>query len=543
MDEEFPKKPNSVKLGSFVYDDYGITVNGIPRASPALLQRVFPEDPSKATRHKPNKRWVTAQLQHFGLEFRPGDSTIQLRAILENAYKDGQCNSLAPSTIAMEKTLSGMYEKMQDNYEVQKQHWRMTKFAELGSPSEEALFDASLFMAKYFLTEEDGVPDKDKQKEALVLEKVFGCQFENATKNVSGLSVCITSTVTVVGWEDTFSRGMDAGFAKLADIQCLTLRCTFEANFDLGRFMTKYFLDGNGNPDQKKTPDPIKLMPRFEERLYEPLAAAVLRTPGLYVRGTIANGGVWSFLGWDIHQIMHKVDEINQVGESEKELDETLMTAVWSTKLERHVRYMERHVAPTGQLGITDLHGQYIVRCEAIDPWGYEDLWLAIHRKAPGEPGTSGGFFLGPFKGTMLLASSCDALDRTREAFETRWEKKRWRCHPATPERKNREPSTIRRFEDPAKVTRVYFQWAGTASRCNHVDEKNLQIGYLDFADSLAEAHGVIMGPAFEGRSYPWSVYKHSETTGGWASPWTSFDYWAGYEGRARHGEMAMSWV
>ncbi|PWY68123.1 hypothetical protein BO94DRAFT_540317 [Aspergillus sclerotioniger CBS 115572] len=439
----------------------------------------------------------------------------------------------------MEKTLSGMYKKMQDNYEAQKQHWRMTRFAELDSPSEEALFDASLFMAKYFLTEENGVPDKEKQKEALILQNVFGCQFENATKNVPGLSVCISSMVTVVGWEDTFSRGMDAGFAKLAEIQSPALRSTFEANLDLGRFMAKYFLDGNGDPDVKKNPDPIRLMPKFEERLYEPLAAAVLQTPGLYLRGTIDDGGVWSFLGWDIQKILRQVEEIDQAGESERELDETLLTAVWDAKLERHVRYLERHVAPTSPLRVADLQGQYIVRCEAIDPWGHEDLWLAIHRKHPRDPGTNGGFFLGQFKGTMLLASSCDGLDRTREVFESKWEKKRF--YPSNPDRKNREPSTIRRFEDSAKATRVYFQWAGTATKYNYVDDKNLQIGYLDFADSMAEAHGVIMGPAFEGRSYPWSVYKHCDTTGDWASPWTSFDYWAGYEGRGRHGEMAMS--
>ncbi|PYI12719.1 hypothetical protein BO78DRAFT_301363 [Aspergillus sclerotiicarbonarius CBS 121057] len=540
MAEEFPKKPASVKLGPFAYDDYGITVNGIPRASSELLGRVFAEDPLKPSRHKPSKRWITAQLQHFGLDFRPADTTTQLRAILENAYKDGQCNCLTPSTISLEKTLSGMYEKMQDKYEVRKQHWRMTKFAGLASPSEEARFDTSLFMAKYFLTEENGLPDKEKQREALILQNVFGCQFENAAKAIPGLAVCITSPVTVVGWEDTFSRGMDAGFAKLAETQCPTLRYTLEANFDLGRFMAKYFLDGpNGSPDLKKTPDPIKLMPKFEERLYDPLAAAVLATPGLYVRGTIKKGGVWSFLGWDIHKIMHELEETNKVGDSERELDETMLDAVWSAKLEEHSEYLEGHVAPTGPLQVADLQGQYIVRCEAIDPWGMLDLWLAIHRKHPEDPGTHAGFSLGQFKGTMLLASSCDGLDRTREAYEARWEKKH--LYPGNPHRKAREPSTIRRFDDASKPTRLYLQWAGTVNQCNHVDEKNVQIGYLDFAASMAEAHGVIMGPAFEGRSYAWSVYKHSDTTEGWPSPWTSFDYWAGYEGRSRHGEMAIS--
>ncbi|RAK97377.1 uncharacterized protein BO80DRAFT_389676, partial [Aspergillus ibericus CBS 121593] len=542
MEEEFPKKPVSVKLGPFAYDDYGVTVNGIPRASSELLGRVFPEDSSTASRHKPNKRWITAQLQHFGLDFQPTDRTTQLRAILENAYKDGQCNCLAPATVSLEKTLSGMYEKMQDNYEVKKQHWRMTKFAGLTSPSEEALFDASLFMAKYFLTEENGLPDKEKQKEALILQNVVGCQFENATKGIPGLAVCITSPVTVVGWEDTFSRGMDAGFAKLAETQCPILRCTFEANFDLGRFMAKYFLDGpNGRPDLEKTPDPITLMPKLEERLYEPLAAAVLAIPGLYVRGTIKKGGVWSFLGWDIHKIMHELEETNRVGDSERKLNDSLFDTVWSTKLERHSEYLEGRDAPTGPLQMADLKGQYIVRCEAIDPWGMEDLWLTIHRKDPRDLGTNAGFFLGDFKGTMLLASSCDALGQTRKAYEARWEKKQPPFFSGNPDRNNREPSTIRRFEDPSKTTRVYLQWAGTVSKCNHVDDQNVQIGYLDFADSMAEAHGVIMGPAFEGRSYPWSIYKHSDTPGGWASPWTSFDYWAGYEGRIRHGEMAMS--
>lgn len=75
-----------------------------------------------------------------------------------------------------------------------------------------------------------------------------------AVQAVPGLVAHIIRRLTLVGWEDSFEHGLDAAFAARSAPGARFHIPTSEANFDLDRFMAKYFLDGlNGKPDPKKT--------------------------------------------------------------------------------------------------------------------------------------------------------------------------------------------------------------------------------------------------------------------------------------------------
>lgn len=93
MDSAFPQRPSFVKYGPYTYDDYGVTVASIPRASSLILDTLFPVKPVTAPSRRPVKRWIAAQLQHFGIPSEPSNTVAQLLALLEKEYRDGHVNT------------------------------------------------------------------------------------------------------------------------------------------------------------------------------------------------------------------------------------------------------------------------------------------------------------------------------------------------------------------------------------------------------------------------------------------------------------------
>ena len=62
---------------------------------------------------------------------------------------------------ALEASIKEQYQRRLNTYAQAMKIWREAKFEELGSPTEEARFDFSLFLAKYFL-DGSGRPCPDK---------------------------------------------------------------------------------------------------------------------------------------------------------------------------------------------------------------------------------------------------------------------------------------------------------------------------------------------------------------------------------------------
>ncbi|KAL3486408.1 hypothetical protein BJX62DRAFT_242019 [Aspergillus germanicus] len=119
-------------------------------------------------------------------------------------------------------------------------------------PSGEAGFDPELFLAKYFLTEYRGSPDKTKQKTPLILSGVIknDDRLFEAVRAVPGLAIHSKNAATVVGWEESIPAAMEELFGTLhRDWRRLAEDLTTaEAEFDIDFFLAKYFLNADGQP-------------------------------------------------------------------------------------------------------------------------------------------------------------------------------------------------------------------------------------------------------------------------------------------------------
>ncbi|KAI2998687.1 Mediator complex subunit 13 N-terminal family protein [Aspergillus niger] len=571
MDSAFPKRPSFVRYGPYTYDDYGVTVANIPRASSQTLATLFPTNPVTAPSRRPVKRWIAAQLQHFGIPYQPSNTIAQLLALLEREYKDGKCSYESPSVRLLDKTMYEMYNAVQEAYQQQKAEWRKKKFARQVSPSDEALFDPFLFMAKYFLDKENGVPDKTKQTEAIVLHNVYNQQFVSTALSIPGLSFHISHPATVIGWADTFEEGLDAGFASLSQNHVKEYVPTFEANFDHCRFLTKYFLSLDypyemGVPARDRTVEPVQLMPQLYFDVREKLRKEVANINGLLIATTPGRGGTWTLITWSEYadKLTGVVSKIHAASMNEKMYDDTLISLVWQSKLSRHTLF-KQCVKPnnnTSALRLSQLQGQYVIRCNAIDPWGYEDFSLDINAPRRNDPAARATFSLGKLQGAMILALDCDKVDQMRKILE----KKSTATQHSNPESDDDnemdEHLTVHRFRDDDAKWRVYLQYAGTCNGLNQVDEHNEQVGFIDFnvdpersdddekalGYGLAYGRGLIVGPKYmtsrksdKGEILEIEVFKWTSDTVRVAAEWNAFNFWGGFEARFRVGERAMT--
>ena len=223
--------------------------------------------------------------------------------------------------------------------------WREHKFTILASPTQEANFDLDRFLTKYFLDGLAGVPALHKTKDPLTLEYVDDpSKFNKAVQSIPGLKVHFASRTVIVGWEDRFERALDAEFTKLDSPATKFHIPTTEANFDLDRFLAKYFLDDlKGKPARDKTPDPITLFPFFEHR--NQLREAVLLVPGLHFAHVEVEYEKRTIIGWDPDKILSLVRHMKKVV-AEKRAKEaaearTKREQEWQNILQSHHEYVE----------------------------------------------------------------------------------------------------------------------------------------------------------------------------------------------------------
>ncbi|KAF7119133.1 hypothetical protein CNMCM5793_008873 [Aspergillus hiratsukae] len=501
-----------LKSGVFTYDKDGLKTGGFTRASFEELRLLFRKNASSARVRSATKLWVTAQLRLYGIPFQAKASAAELKSVLETALetavKNRQSLNPIPEVMAIERSLAEQYRNMERAREENIRRHRAATFAEMESPSLEARFDPHLFLAKYFLGP-GGAPDREKQREALILKEVDRPNFSKAVQAVPGLVARVTTWVTVVGWEDTFERGLDAAFATYSAPGAKLHIPTAEANFDLDRFMAKYFLDGlNGKPDPKETTEPLDL---YSVEHLPRLMTVVEAIPGLHLTQT---RGAFNFkhtvIGWDLAKVMSIKKKHDDDREREKAEEDVRKREhrreLWHEWLEPHRDYMKSYRPPAGPLKLDDLVGSYIILCDAVDDhMGYDhgDLTLEI-QKPDSANGVLAAFRLGLVEGTMLLALSDDALHRLREEqppeldYDEDEEEAEDESDGDGSNSKKRKASGSsggqairRRLGETPKPNRVYLQWGGRET--DHyivVDEGNEHTGYLDCDASKATARG-----------------------------------------------------
>jgi hypothetical protein len=466
---------------------------------------------------------------------------------------------LAPSIAALEKSLSEEYRRQLKAHAKELDRWREDKFATLNSPTQEANFDLDRFLGKYFLDGSPRLPAPHKTKDPLTLEYVSDqSKFGRAVQSIAGLEAHFTSSVTIVGWKGHLERALDAEFAKLDSPTAKLHIPTAEANFDLDRFLAKYFLDGlNGKPAPHKTPDPITLFPFFEHR--DQLGAAVMLIPGLYVNDTNGEYRMKTIIGWDIDKIRSRVRHIEEEVAKERAKKAAEARAErereWQQTLQRHHEYVRRHRVPDSPLKLDDLTGSYIVRCDKIAE-GYtpKKVMTLDIVKPRNSLSTEAAFYFGIVEGTMLLAMSEDSLEMLRQDVEVDSDEDtnqdsddlRTGVHGNSGSRKRMAKgtcaapgSTKRKLGATLKANRIYLQWAGreTGEGEIQLDTNNEHTGYLDFDESKLSAQAVFSYPTTLSRDVQFSIFKVADQPLKVPEPWSRFsEKQYNYESTARWG-------
>ena len=184
---------------------------------------------------------------------------------------------------------------------------------------------------------------------------------------------------------------------------------TAEAEYSMGMFLKKYFLDEGGKPDKSKTPVPIPL-PGHSNR--SQVHAAAERVPGLHTASgghgddrTVAVGwdrdAVWSAAGQAADKSAVKLQQVEE--------------AEWNKLMQRHQSFVSqarsRHQA--AEFSIHQIHGIYVIKCDEMGSYSsgisYNNT-MRLRILEGQRQGCVGIFDFGVITGIMLLDESKERL-------------------------------------------------------------------------------------------------------------------------------------
>ena len=459
--------------------------------------------------------------------------------------------------------MSDQYQQRKIAAAVRENRCRTTRFAQLSSPTEEALYDPHRFVAKYFLDGLHGKPCPDKTRKPLILGQIDQAKLRGIVQQVPHLAIRTSIWTTVVCWKDNFESGLDEAFASLSAPGVKFDVPTAEAQFDINRFLAKYFLDGlEGKPAPQKTVEPLELYPFGDPGfayLGERLQQAVALIPGLHLcyAWGIYSSDMTIIIGWNYGQVHLRKREIEVKAAAEKSVTEKAeREEIWQRKLCAHYEYLQNYQPPTGPLKLERLSGKYIVKCEKLDGCNSEDEMMTLHIHPPSERSSHGvlaAFEFGILEGTMLLAMSDDALHQLRQDVDVPsgrdgHESDHLDSDPCLTDSREQkaeaspEPTPTKRriLGGRNRPNRVCLQWAGreTGEGEIQVDTENENVGYLVFDEARASAQGKIAYPHYYGDvTVEFAIHKVSDQPTKAPEPWSRFsEEQHNYESSARWG-------
>lgn len=437
-----------------------------------------------------------------------------------------------PSIAAVQKRLETQYIQNQvDHDQAIKKHkvavdgWHNQNFSKLNDPGAEVRYDIRSFFSKYFL-DDNGLPAPNKRPEPVFLWDMY--EFLQPLRRhvdaIPGLSAKITTCVTVIAWAQELDRGVDTAFTMIDKLDVKGDYPTLEAYFDLDRFLARYFLDGlRGQPAPEKQREPL-VLERWvgDDDIAEKLIQATSHLPGLLVQAAVKPA---KDTGWGHGEKCVVVGWAKQVVPSVKSLESEVAQAEMRTtkkeerdkekailaKVKPHIDYARAHrPPPSDPFTLNHLVGSYIMHCRQLqDEYGCDlgSMTLDIHAPTSSH-GVVAAFDFGLVEGTMLLATSEEALELLREeqpARESQSESEGEYVHHGnfvpSGKRKATDSSrtSIRPFKRRLGVTepsrnpgRIYLQWAGCQTGNSYLvlDEEHKRTGHFDLDKSGLTAWG-----------------------------------------------------
>ena len=302
---------------------------------------------------------------------------------------------------------------------------------------------------------------------------------------------------------------------------------TDEAKCDAPLFLSKYFLDKDGNPDRSKTPDLILLPGYFDKGLS--LTGRIERVPALHLAdGGLGGANNITVVGWDRARVNKKAYEIDM--EQSFGRGVLRLSQDWDRKMMNHLQHVEEKLKRVETVGskfgssfeASYFNGKHTMKCETI-----EHDWPVVSKQMGMRVFHSGRlavFDLGIVVGLMVLG-------KTQEDVSKLIHEERWNSDPFDDEdtydegefedassdeadsdsERTSEPShtpsynsgnkrafpksstsshpSKRPNNEKSQPRRLYFQWRGynTVSGAIQDDPQNRNKGYLDFANDYAD--------------------------------------------------------
>ncbi|KAI3325347.1 hypothetical protein HD806DRAFT_552676 [Xylariaceae sp. AK1471] len=340
------------------------------------------------------------------------------------------------------------------------------------------------------------------------------------------LSAQITTCLTVIAWAAQLGRGVDTAFAMIDRKYTNYDRDTLEAYFNPDRFLAKYFLDGKRE---------------YWVANYhglERLSQAAKHAPDLLVEDTVKPS---PDNAWRCGDCCSEVAQLKVLQSKREARCEKAILA----KLKPHIDYVRAHrLLPSGPFTLDHLVGSYIIHCRRLKD-EYRDcelgsMTLDIHAPTSTH-GAVAAFNFGLVKGTMLLTTSEDSLERLRQEQPIRayssdeedpadiayYSKSRKRKAAAS-----RLPSVNnfkRRLggDHTHKPGRFYLQWAGCRTGNSYLvlTEDHERTGHFDLDKSGMTARGQFVDVEHFGKEEPlvFTILKVADKPKAIPDAWSSY--------------------
>jgi hypothetical protein len=378
-------------------------------------------------------------------------------------FRLGGQHALKPEIAAIQDTLRQQYKSEWKSYEQALEHWKDKQFAAVGGdPTQEAALDVKRFVAKYFLDSINGLPDRSKTNDPVVLRQSYGDVTSellmDAHAEIPGLKLRTydDSHLAIIGWDTEMPRAIESEFARLSTSERGPERiATAEANFEVPLFLKKHLgihvaLGGVVALPRERTPTPVVLLHSFLKEGYF-LKRLIDEVPQLCVQyAKNDNVEPWELnarfgkdrfgkdrryshmvIGWDAKRVDAEISRIKAVKQSYKDEKEAGEVAAkeqeaaeeqtrWHRPSEPHRQYVARQTPPSGPLGLKDLTGSYIVRWdgegrECSYPHNVRDALRLDVFEQKSAHGVMASFKFGLINGTMRLAMSRRSVELLRE--------------------------------------------------------------------------------------------------------------------------------
>lgn len=337
----------------------------------------------------------------------------------------------------------------------------------------------------------------------------------------------------VTAWETSEKDRKDREFAALGSPAA-------EANYDLERFMEKYFVTITAGPPlglgytwvpaHHETPGPLAV-PGFQSRSL--LHAAAERVHGLKTRSGGSGESRTIVIGWDESAVAIVAGKLNAEAIA---VAEEAAEAEWQHVMRKHENYVKVRKAVPKTMRIDDLVGSWAVRCAEIEGnWDTSTLTMDVAEKE--DPlGVQAAFDFSVLEGTMLLSTTKSALadfktslvkdeqsseedtdgsDTAESAQKARNGKRK-----LTP-KSHVEPNKKQKAD--SQSCRVFFCWRGreTGEGEIQLDTNGGNEGHIDVDLASATFKGTFKG-GLVGNA-PFEGYKLSDEPGNYPEDWSSF--------------------